>query len=93
MQLLYFKAIYRDPILRGEKSDTIRRAQRALKIGSIVIACVGPSRPFARLRITAIAPVSLAELAAERCAQVRACYNASVITEERAMIRLHFELL
>ena len=56
--LLFFKAIYREPILRGDKTDTIRTPKRLPRVGSVVQACVGPSRIFARLRITAAEPVS-----------------------------------
>lgn len=84
--LLFFKAIYRDPILSGEKTDTIRRPTRMPAVGSIVKACVGPSRIFAHLRILEVAPI--ASLSAERRAQVLACYPD--ITPD--MVRLRFEL-
>ena len=85
--LLFFKAQYRDPILRGEKTDTIRRPIRLPRVGSLVKACVGPSRIFATLRILEAAPI--ASLTPERRAQVLACYPD--ITAN--MIRLHFELV
>jgi hypothetical protein len=84
--LLFFKSIYRDPILRGEKTDTIRRPIRLPRVGSLVKACVGPSRIFAHLRILEVAPIS--SLSAERRAQVLACYPD--ITPD--MVRLRFEL-
>lgn len=49
--LLFFKGIYRVPILSGEKTDTIRQKRRLPKVGSVCHACVGPSRIFARLKI------------------------------------------
>lgn len=84
--LLFFKAIYRDAILRGEKTDTIRKSARLPRVGQIVQACVGPSRIFARLRIIAVEPVGT--LAAERRQQVEQCYGQL----DPAMVRLTFAL-
>lgn len=72
--LMFFKEIYRDPILAGTKTDTIRGPKRLPKLGTIVQACVGPSRIFARLRIQSITPVG--ELAVWRQQQVLECYGA-----------------
>lgn len=83
--LLFFKQIYRDPILRGEKTDTIRLPKRLPRVGSVVQACVGPSRIFARLLITGADPIG--SLAPERAEQLRACYGAL----DSAMVRLTFE--
>ena len=83
--LLFFKAIYRDPILTGEKTDTIRTNKRVPKVGAIMQACVGPSRIFARVRITAVEP--LGSLTPERARQVEACYGAL----DPTMVRLTFE--
>ena len=85
--LLFFKAQYRDPILRGEKTDTIRRPIRLPRVGSLVKACVGPSRIFATLRILEAAPVG--SLTPERASQVLACYPD--VTPD--MVRLRFELV
>jgi len=85
--LLFFKAIYRDPILRGEKTDTIRAKSRGIYVGSLVKACVGPSRIFATLRVLEVAPI--ASLSPERASQVLACYPD--ITP--GMVRLRFELV
>ncbi len=84
--LLFFKEIYRNPILAGDKIDTIRLPKRLPKIQSIVHACVGPSRVFARLRILTIEPIG--SLSPERLAQVEACYGAI----DPAMVRLTFRL-
>ena len=83
--LLFFKEIYRPKILSGEKIDTIRLPKRLPRVGSIVQACVGPSRIFARLRITGAE--SLSALSPERAAQVEACYGAL----DTSMVRLTFE--
>jgi hypothetical protein len=85
--LLFFKAIYRDPILRGEKTDTIRRPIRLPRVGSLVKACVGPSRIFATLRILEAAPIG--SLTPERASQVLSCYPD--VTSD--MVRLRFELV
>lgn len=85
--LLFFKACYRESILTGSKTDTIRPRKRAPKLGSVVQGCVGPSRIFAELRITAIE--ELRDLSPERARQVRECYGD--IPEDA--IRLSFELL
>jgi len=83
--LLFFKEMYRDPILSGEKTDTVRLPRRLPSVGAIVQACVGPSRIFARLRIIAIEPIGA--LPADRAAQVQACYGAL----DPSMVRLTFE--
>jgi hypothetical protein len=85
--LLFFKGVYRSSILSGEKTDTIRANKRVPKLGSVVLACVGPSRIFARLRITGVE--SLADISPERRRQVEKCYG--VIPENA--VRLTFELL
>jgi hypothetical protein len=85
--LLFFKAIYRDLILRGEKTDTIRRPIRLPRVGSLVKACVGPSRIFATLRVLEVTPIG--SLTPERAAQVLACYPD--VTPD--MVRLRFELV
>ena len=73
MRLLYFKGVYRELILSGSKTDTIRRAKGAPKVGQLLCACVGPSRPFAALLVTSVESVS--DLAPARLAQVRECYG------------------
>jgi len=83
--LLFFKEIHRAPILSGEKTDTIRLPKRLPRVGSVVQACVGPSRIFARLRITAAESISA--LSRERAAQVEDCYG----TLDPSMICLTFE--
>ena len=85
--LLFFKEIHRQPILTGEKLDTIRMPKRLPRVGSVVQACVGPSRIFARLRI--IGAESIATLTPERAAQVEACYGAL----DPSMVRLTFEIV
>jgi len=86
--LLFFKAIYRDPILRGEKTDTIRPFSRRLpRVGSHCKACVGPSRIFATLEILEACPV--ASLSAERASQVLGCYGEI----PRNAIRLAFRVI
>ena len=81
--LLFFKAIYRDPILRGEKTDTVRQPKRIPCVGSLVKACVGPSRIFATLRVLEVAPVG--SLPSWRASQVLACYPE--ITPDMVIIR------
>lgn len=83
--LLFFKEIYRKPILTGKKVDTIRMPKRLPRVGSVVQACVGPSRIFAQLRITGADAISA--LSPQRAAQVEACYGAL----EPSMVRLTFE--
>lgn len=85
--LLFFKEMYRGPILRGEKRDTIRRPSAAWRIGRIMQACVGPSRIFARLQITAIEMVE--EMDADRAQQVRNCLDSC----DEPLVRLRFEVL
>lgn len=82
--LLFFKAIYRDPILTGAKTDTVRGPKRLPRAGQIVKACVGPSRIFASLLIEAIEPV--ASLSEQRALQVKACY-AGEIPSDAVLLR------
>ena len=86
MMLLFFKAIYRDPILRGEKTDTIRANRHLPRVGSLVRACVGPSRIFATLQIIEATPV--ASLPPERASQVSGCYGAIPPDAVRLTFRL-----
>ena len=74
--LLFFKEIYRNPILTGQKTDTVRGSKRLPRVGQIVKACVGPSRIFADLLIEAIEPV--ASLSEQRASQVRDCYDGAI---------------
>lgn len=74
--LLFFKEIYRNPILTGQKTDTVRGSKRLPRVGQIVKACVGPSRIFADLLIEAIEPV--ASLSEQRASQVRDCYSGEI---------------
>ncbi len=84
---MYFKQIHRDPILRGEKIDTVRLPKRLPKVGAIMQACVGPSRIFARLLIESVEPVGA--LPDWRRAQVEDCYGAM----DPTMVVLRFRLL
>lgn len=85
--LLYFKGIYREPILRGEKTDTVRLPKRIPKIGAIMQACVGPSRIFARLLIESVVPVG--DLPAWRREQVEQCYGHI----DPSMVVISFQVL
>jgi uncharacterized protein YqfB (UPF0267 family) len=86
--LLFFKEIYRQPILSGEKTDTIRGSKRLPRVGQVMQACVGPSRIFADLVITAVEPIS--QLSTSRAAQVMACYSGEIPPEA---VRLSFDVL
>ena len=70
MKSLWFKSKYVDPILNGDKIDTIRKAQPPinLKVGDVIAAQVGPRSPFALLEITDISIIGLPfERQAEIC--------------------------
>lgn len=57
MKTLWFKAEYVADILRGAKTDTIRKASRRLPdVGERVAFSVGPRDPFAFARVVSIAP-------------------------------------
>lgn len=71
--LLFFKQIYRAPILSGEKTDTIRNSARGAKPGRLMKACVGPSRIFATVEILSVDLVG--SLNPARLAQVIGCYG------------------
>ncbi len=85
--LLFFKSEFRAPILCGAKTDTIRQSARGAYPGRVMQACIGPSRIFARLRITAVE--SIGAISAERRAQVESCYGKL----DNSMVRLTFELM
>lgn len=75
---MWFKQRYVEAILRGEKTDTIRRASPRLPaIGAIVPASVGPVAPFADLTIENVEPVTPNELTPERRAEVEALIGLS----------------
>jgi hypothetical protein len=86
--MLYFKEIYRQAILSGQKTDTIRSGKRFPRVGSVVHACVGPSRIFARLEILAVTPIGA--LDAERRRQVEECYGGAVPTDA---VKIEFAIL
>lgn len=71
---LGFKQTYIEPILSGEKTDTIRKDTR-LVAGDIVLArCRYDQPPFATLRVLSVRTVTLAEMDPERAAGVAAMY-------------------
>lgn len=59
---LWFKAGYVKPILTGSKTRTARARKPLCRPGDEVVACVGPSRPFAILRILTCALTPLADI-------------------------------
>jgi hypothetical protein len=75
MRYLWFKSCYVEPILRGEKTDTIRAASvRSYQVGQLVALSVGPQRPFARAIVTAFDLITPQQLG-ERFAEVRRLYG------------------
>jgi len=90
MKTLWFRGCFRAAILRGEKTDTIRMTCR-LREGEHVALSVGPRPAFARARVTRITRVTLADLCAERRAQVLACYPD--LGPAALVWRIEFELV
>jgi len=57
VKTLWFKGEFVNPILRGEKWDTVRpRSNRLPRVGDEVAFSVGPRPPFAFARVTAVEP-------------------------------------
>jgi hypothetical protein len=73
---LWFKARYVEPILTGQKTRTARARKPLCRPGDQVVACVGPSRPFALLRILTCDLVPLSDIDADYRAGVEATYPA-----------------
>lgn len=73
-QGLWFKGRYVQPILRGEKQDTVRPTTD-LERGDIVGASVGPRAPFAWLEITEVRRgITIDQLDDEHAAAIRETY-------------------
>lgn len=73
-QGLWFKGRYVQPILRGEKQDTVRPTTE-LERGDIVGASVGPRAPFAWLEITEVRHgITIDDLDDEHAAAIRETY-------------------
>jgi len=86
---MWFKKRYVDDIMQGTKTDTIRVASSRLpRVGEVVPFSVGPIRPFAFARITDVCEVQLADLDAERAADVRAMVDA-----DKPLVRISFVVL
>lgn len=76
MRSLWFRKVYVDPILSGEKVDTVRiKPVPGLKVGDLIGAHVGPRPRFATLRITAIEEIRLGDLDAKRRESVVSLYE------------------
>lgn len=87
MGSLWFKREYVEPILRGEKRDTIR-ASTTLRTGDQASASVGPRPPFARLHVTKVERIALAEIDdLDHRAAVRSLYPG-----RRRLVRIHFRI-
>jgi len=75
MKSLWFKNEYVQPILSGDKKDTIRKSSNHLpKIGEEVELSVGPARVFAKALILSIAPIGA--LSKEREQEVVKIYGS-----------------
>jgi hypothetical protein len=90
VKTLWFKQVFVADILRGVKTDTIRRESNRLPaIGDTIGLSVGARAPFAVARIVRRRRVRLDRLSDKRRAQLGLCYADPA---ER-MIRLTFEVL
>ena len=86
---LWFKSEFVAPILKGQKTDTIRKDSDRLPVsGEIVSFSVGPRPAFARALIVSVAPVSLSDLDPERRAQVVQSLGKS----KQRLVRLTFSV-
>ena len=85
MATLSFKQAWIEPILNGEKTDTIRKAT-ALVRGDIVAAkCEWVKPPFAYLEVTAVEPVAQRDLDPERRERLAKLYG-----EGKTLVRIRF---
>lgn len=72
MKTLWFKRQFIEPILAGEKRDTIRvLRRRRFHVGELVALSNGPRAPFATARVAAVEPVQVG-VEPERLAAVMA---------------------
>ena len=90
MKTLWFKSEFVDAIVRGVKTDTIRRSSTRLpRIGEIVRLTVGPRSPFAHVRVLTVTSVNADLLPAEKRHQIFACYAR----DSGPFVRITFELV
>lgn len=91
MVTLWFKQLYVEPILSGEKTDTIRKSplRSPLHVGEAVKFSVGPRPPFAVVEITYVEPIDLdavSQSEPDRAAFLRAEYGST------PLVRIAFRL-
>lgn len=89
MKSLWFKAEFVDPILKGSKTDTIRKVSTRLPAkGDRIALSVGPRAPFAHALIVSVRPV--ARVSAQRIAALASIYGPDAATQD--MVKLRFRL-
>ena len=78
MLSIWFQRRWVEPILAGEKRDTIRAKRGHYQPGEIIQAQVGPKPPFCLLRIEAIERVSAHDLSPDRASRLASLYDAGI---------------
>lgn len=91
MRSIWFKACYVEAILSGAKRETVRRERwaRSFNVGDVVSFTIGPRPPFAFARITAVGPVILASLPAQKRSALHELYG----NQDQTLWQIHFQLV
>lgn len=91
MTSIWFKNQYVEPILSGDKVDTIRRGRKLYVPGTILRASVGPRPPFAMLEVIECELITLATCLPERRASLRSLYHG--LSCDEILTQVLFRLL
>lgn len=93
---LWFKQKYVEPIITGEKTDTLRKpTSKWMPEGTLISLSVGPRTPFALARITACEVVKTRDLSEERRESLRKLIGDSPVCQRLAfeIVHVHGECL
>lgn len=72
---LWFKQIYVDPILTGEKTDTYRKPSEEFTVGMPLSFSVGPRPPFDWASVTEVVDLPPQQIDAKRLVTLRKMYG------------------
>lgn len=85
---IWFKGHYVDPILNGEKTNSLRANPPHFAVGDTVNFSVGPRPPFARALITAICNIPWTALTPSEQSSMENLYGSL-----QSVWRFHFEII
>jgi hypothetical protein len=85
MAMLSFKKVWIEPIMSGEKTDTIRKATALVRGDIIEAKCEWVKPPFAYLEVTAVEPVAQRDLEPEQRERLAKLYG-----QGKTLVRIRF---